>query len=78
MAHDAVRFSLNSLQTVHSIRASIQFQKMSAWHLIQAYYASFFAAHSTLRLFGRPFTQLDTSNYRRFPTRQGRDGYLAA
>lgn len=62
MTYDAVRFGINSLQTVHSIRTSAQFPKLGAWHLIQAYYASFYAAHSVLRLFGRPFTQLEAGH----------------
>ena len=62
MAFEALKFSLNCQQTMFGIRSINEFPKISAWHLIQAYYAAFFAAHSTLRLFGRSFTQLETGH----------------
>jgi hypothetical protein len=59
MASDSIRYGINALQSVHSIRASDQFPKLGAWPIIQAYYSAFFAAHSILRLFGRPFSYLE-------------------
>jgi hypothetical protein len=64
MASDSVRYGINALQSVHSIRASDQFPKLGAWPIIQAYYAAFFAAHSILRLFGRPFSYLEFGHAR--------------
>lgn len=62
MAFEAIKFSLNCQQTLFGIRSIVEFPRISAWHLIQAYYAAFFAAHSTLRLFGRSFSQLESGH----------------
>jgi hypothetical protein len=62
MAFEAIKFSLNCQQTLFGIRSINEFPRISAWHLIQAYYAAFFASHSTLRLFGRAFSQLETGH----------------
>lgn len=56
---ESIRFSINSLQTVNFVRQHPNFPKVSAWHIIQIYYAAFFSAHSLLRRFGRPFTHLE-------------------
>jgi len=63
-AADAVNYAIHSLQSVHAIRATAAFPKVGAWQLIKAYYASFFAAHSMLRLFGMPFTNLEAGHVR--------------
>lgn len=62
MSFDSFRMGMNALQSVHGIRKNPAFTKLTAWHLIQAYYAAFYAAHSTLRIFGRPFLYLEAGH----------------
>lgn len=69
MASDCIRIGINALQSLHSIRSSACFPKIGAWHLIQAYYAAFFAAHSTLRLFGRPFSYFEQGHSKQISDR---------
>lgn len=64
MAADCVRYGINALQSLHAIRSSTCFPKLGAWQIIQAYYAAFFAAHSILRLFGQPFSNLELGHSR--------------
>lgn len=70
---DGFRFGVNALQSVHGIRGNPTFPKLSAWHLIQAYYAAFFAAHSTLRIFGRPFINLEAGHAKFIKTKAIRE-----
>lgn len=61
-SYDAFRFTINSLQSISEIRPNPSYSKISSWCLIKAYYASFFAAHSYLRIFGTPFTRLESGH----------------
>ena len=61
-AQESFRMGLNSLQSMYEIRKNPAFPKLSSWHVIQAYYAAFFAAHSTLRIFGEFFTNFENGH----------------
>jgi len=48
-----------AIESIEGIQKEPFFHKCSAWLVIRAYYASFFAAHALLRIFGRSCTQLE-------------------
>lgn len=58
LANDCDRFTRANLETICSIQTIKVFQKSSAWPIISAYYASFFAAHAFLRIFGISYSSL--------------------
>lgn len=62
LASDVASYGIHALQSIHSIQTSATFPKINAWHLIKAYYAAYFAAHTILRLTGRPFTNLESGH----------------
>lgn len=51
-----------AFESFYTISAPANLTKSSGWGAITAYYASFFAAHSIVRIFGRTCTQLDTAH----------------
>ena len=51
-----------SFETMNSLAAEGSQPRATAWILIQAYYASYFAAHSLLRIFGGSFTNLESNH----------------
>lgn len=61
---DAFRFSAHSAQTVFELENSHAYNKLTSWRIIQTYYAAFFAAHATLRFFGRSFSHLARGHVR--------------
>ena len=61
---DAFRFATHSAQTVYEAEKNTAYDKMSAWRLIETYYAAFFAAHAALRFFGRSFSFLESGHVR--------------
>lgn len=61
IAHDVSRMSASSFESIHAIPAANEIPRSSAWTLIRAYYAAFFAAHAIGRIFGQCVTQLEQS-----------------
>jgi hypothetical protein len=60
-AGDITRMSVAAFESVEGITPSSRLPKSTAWLLVRAYYAAFFAAHCVLRVFGRSCTQLDAN-----------------
>jgi hypothetical protein len=58
-AGDITRMSVAAFESLDGITPSPRLPKSTAWLLIRAYYAAFFAAHCVLRVFGRSCSQLD-------------------
>lgn len=56
---DAFRFAAHSAQTVFEIERSAAFPNLTAWRVIQTYYAAYFSAHAILRFFGKSFSHLE-------------------
>jgi len=50
---------------MEGIKSESVFSKSLGWAIIRAYYASFFAAHAILRLFGRACVQFDPEHMRK-------------
>jgi hypothetical protein len=59
-AYDSTKMASAAFETMLSIDTVKHLPKSTAWILIKAYYAAFFAAHSLLRMFGVSCLQLDT------------------
>jgi hypothetical protein len=59
IAHDSTRMASAAFETMHGISAVSGLPKSTAWILIRAYYAAYFAAHSLLRTLGTVCIQLD-------------------
>ena len=59
MAHESTRMASAAFETMLGISAVGGLPRSTAWILIRAYYAAFFAAHSLLRAFGTACIQLD-------------------
>lgn len=66
---DAFRFSAHAAQTVFELERTSAYPKLTAWRMIQAYYAAFYAAHSILRFFGRSFSHLENGHVQHLSTR---------
>jgi len=58
-ANDCNRFACAAFETISHIQAHPRLAKSSAWNLIMAYYASFYAMHALLRIFGMSYSQLE-------------------
>jgi hypothetical protein len=58
------RFAVASAESVATITAAARAPSSRAWQLIQWYYAAYFAAHATLRMFGLSLTQLERGHAR--------------
>lgn len=56
---DAFRFAAHSAQTVFEIERSKAYTNLTAWRVIQTYYAAYFSAHAILRFFGKSFSHLE-------------------
>ncbi len=59
IAHDSTRMASAAFETMLGISTVKGLPRSSAWILIRAYYAAYFAAHSLLRTFGTVCIQLD-------------------
>ena len=59
IGNDCDKFARFSLETLCAIQPNRIFRKNSSWPTINSYYASFFAAHSLLRMFGISYSQLN-------------------
>jgi hypothetical protein len=61
-ARDISRFSSAAFQTVRNIGDSLRDKDDMAWSIVKAYYASFYAAHGLLRIFGESYSYFDRSH----------------
>jgi hypothetical protein len=59
LANDCNRMSMAAIESICGVEIESIFSKSSAWATIRAYYASFFAAHAILRVFGYSYSQLE-------------------
>jgi hypothetical protein len=64
LASEINKWASAAFETVASITPESINKRATAWPLIQLYYASFFAAHTIMRSFGRLCSQLDTTQTR--------------
>ena len=61
-AFDCSRMAMSSFESITAISKHGGFPKSIAWPVIQAYYATFFAAHSILRMLGTSCTQISAEH----------------
>lgn len=61
-AYDCSRLAASAFQSMRSISDLIASSEEVAWGLIRAYYASFYAGHSLLRIFGGSCSHLDRNH----------------
>jgi hypothetical protein len=59
LANDCNRMSMAAIESICGVQIDPVFSKSSAWAAIRTYYASFFAAHAILRVFGYSYSQLE-------------------
>ena len=59
LANDCNRMSMAAIESICGVHIDSIFSKSSAWAAIRSYYASFFAAHAILRVFGYSYSQLE-------------------
>ena len=59
LANDCNRMSMAAIESISGVHIDSIFAKSSSWAAIRAYYASFFAAHAILRVFGISYSQLE-------------------
>lgn len=59
VAADCSRLVCAAMESVRELRHAAHSPKASAWLLIRLYYASYFAAHGILRMFGTSVSQVD-------------------
>ena len=62
LSFDAFRFASNAAQTLKELEQSSAYSKVTSWRIIKTYYAAFFAAHATMRIFGRSFSSLSDAH----------------
>jgi hypothetical protein len=62
MSVDAFRFAAHSAQTAFELEKTSAYSNLTAWRVIQAYYAAYFSAHAVLRFFGRSFSHLESGH----------------
>lgn len=62
LAYDSCRFANAAFETCLSIVELKHLPKSLSWYVVKTYYASFFSAHSILRIFGRVCSQLESGH----------------
>jgi hypothetical protein len=65
VAFDSSRFASAAFQTIVNLPVDITYKDRTAWSVIQAYYAAFYAGHSILRLLGESCSYFDRSHINR-------------
>jgi hypothetical protein len=68
VACDFDRLAAAAYESMDGLAPSLRLPKSLGWLIIKCYYASFFAAHATLRMFGISCSQLDSVNVRKIET----------
>lgn len=59
LANDCNRMSMAAIESICGVQIDSVFSTSSSWAAIRTYYASFFAAHAILRIFGYSYSQLE-------------------
>lgn len=59
LGNDCNRMSMAAIESICGVKADLIFPNSSAWATIRSYYASFFAAHALLKVFGYSYSQLE-------------------
>jgi hypothetical protein len=77
-AADINRMSAAAFETVLGVQKHPVTSKATGWLMIQAYYASFFAAHALLRMSGTSCTQIDSLRSQSIGQTARKFGQLAA
>lgn len=62
IAYDSSRLASSAFQSMRSLSELVGTSEEVAWGLIRAYYASFYAGHSLLRLFGESCSHFDRTH----------------
>lgn len=62
LSNDCNRFGQASIESITNLIPNEKLPKSASWSIIKMYYASFFAIHSILRIFGRSCSQLDNEH----------------
>lgn len=75
LAKDISRLSCAAIESLSSIQESINNKKFLAWQMVKAYYAAFYAAHSTLKICGMGLTQIDQRTIQRISRRAASYGF---
>jgi hypothetical protein len=65
LSYDISRFASAAFQSITAIEDEIVSKDKTAWSLIRAYYAAFYAGHSILRLFGESCSYFDRNHVAR-------------
>lgn len=65
LSYDCNRFSQAAIESMYTIKQDENLPKSSGWATVQMYYASFFAVHAILRIFGRSCSQLERSHVKK-------------
>ena len=65
VAFDSSRFASAAFQTIVNLPTDITNKDRTAWSVIQAYYAAFYAGHTILRLLGESCSYFDRSHITR-------------
>lgn len=65
LANDCNRMSMAAVESICGVEVDLLFPKSSAWAAIRSYYASFFAAHALLRIYGCAYSQLEPEHIRK-------------
>jgi len=59
LANDCNRMAMAAIESISGVQLDYRLGKSGAWGVIRAYYASFFAIHSIMRMFGISCSQLE-------------------
>ncbi len=81
LANDCNRMAVAAIESIAGIATEKNLKKSGAWAVIRAYYASYFAAHSILRIYGRSCSYLDNAHVNKVfesATALGRDGGVSS
>lgn len=62
LANDCNRMSAAAIESIAGISTDIAFKNSGAWGIIRTYYATFFAIHSIMRMFGKSCSQLENDH----------------
>lgn len=65
LANDCNRFAQAAIESVASVQTEQKLPRSTAWSVVKIYYASFFAVHAILRIFGRSCSQLEKEHVKK-------------
>ncbi|WP_444934631.1 hypothetical protein [Microbulbifer sp. JTAC008] len=62
LANDCNRMAAAAIESISGVKLDATLNKSGAWGVIRAYYATFFAIHSIMRMYGISCSQLDQAH----------------